>query len=87
MASSKLPHAYVVPPGTVIITGPQGCGKSQFGAALARFYGKRRVIDDWMLGDKVPEDAIALTSETHLINAISFRNAMRAAGLSTKGVA
>lgn len=76
-----MPQAYVVPPGTVIITGPQGCGKTRNGAALARHYGKRRVIDDWTLGTPIPADAIALTNETHLVNAIPFKNAIRAAGL------
>jgi hypothetical protein len=73
---------YVVPPGTVIITGPEGCGKSKFGEFLAAHYGKTKIIDDWTIGTPVPPDAIALTSESCLINAIPFKNAMRAAGLA-----
>lgn len=76
---------YIVPPGTVIITGPQGCGKSSYGVALARHYGKSRVVDDWTLGTPIPDEAIALTHETRLINAIRFKNAMSAAGLATSG--
>lgn len=76
---------YVVPPGTVVITGPQGCGKSNHGEALARHYGKVAVIDDWTIGTPIPSDAIALTSETRLINAIRYKNAMSAAGIVTSG--
>ncbi|WP_136419951.1 hypothetical protein [Herbaspirillum sp. ST 5-3] len=72
---------YLVPAGTVIITGPQGCGNSRNAQILASHYGKRRVIDNWTIGTPVPSDAIALTTETRLINAISFKNALRAAGL------
>lgn len=74
-------QAYVVPAGTVVITGPQGCGKTRYGAQLARHYDKRSIVDDWTIGTAIPADAIALTTETRLINAISFKNALRAAGL------
>lgn len=75
---------YVVPPGSLVISGPQGCGKSRHAKALARYYGKTRVIDDWIPGTPIPGNALALTHETRLINAIPFKNAMRAAGLANK---
>lgn len=76
---------YIVPAGTVVITGPQGCGKSKHGTAIARHYGKTAVVDEWIIGMPIPANAIALTSETRLVNAIPFKNAMRAAGLASRG--
>jgi hypothetical protein len=86
MENRKL-HQHIVPAGTVVITGPQGCGKTRNGKALARHYGKCRIVDNWMPGTRIPSDAIALTCETNLINAIPFKNAMRAAGLVKTGAA
>jgi hypothetical protein len=84
---NKLPHAYVVPPGTVVIHGPDSSEKFLHAHALARHYGRRRVINHWQVGTPVPIDAIALTTDSHLINAISLKNAMRAAGLARGGAA
>lgn len=79
------PPKFVVPPGSVIITGAQGCSKAEHAAALAKHYGKTRVVDEWKHGDPVPADALVLTNDTRLINAIRFKNAMSAAGLVTSG--
>ena len=76
---------YVVPPGTVVITGAQGHIQSDQAVAIARHYGKRQVVDNWTIGTPIPDDAIALTSETRLVNAIRFKNAMNAAGIVTFG--
>lgn len=87
MANSKLPHAYVVPAGTVVIHGPDTPEKYLHAHTLARHYGKRHVVLHWTVGDRIPHNAIALTTDSHLINAISLDNAMRAAGLGKAGAA
>jgi hypothetical protein len=85
MVNSKSPHAYVVPAGTVVIHGPDTPEKYLHANTLARHYGKRHVILHWTTGTPIPRDAIALTTESRLINAISLKHAMSAAGLAKGG--
>jgi hypothetical protein len=47
----------------VIVYGSQGCGKSRHGAAIAKHFGKAQIIDDWKLGDHLPQDALCLTND------------------------
>lgn len=47
----------------VIIYGPQCCGKTGNAKAVADFFGKDRVLDDWKLGDDLPHDAACLTND------------------------
>ncbi|MFC5548174.1 ATP-binding protein [Massilia aerilata] len=63
-----------------IIYGPQGCGKSAHAAALARHYGKDRIVDDWTPGCPVRADTLVLTNIPHE-NAVNFLDATRAAGI------
>lgn len=46
----------------VIVFGPSGCGKSTHATALALYFGKTRIVDDWVPGGPVPADTLALTS-------------------------
>jgi Holliday junction resolvasome RuvABC ATP-dependent DNA helicase subunit len=64
----------------IVIYGPQGCGKTTHAAALARHYGKTRIVDDWTPGGPVPDDTLVLTNVPHG-RAISFLDAARAAGI------
>jgi Holliday junction resolvasome RuvABC ATP-dependent DNA helicase subunit len=64
----------------VVIYGPQGCGKTTHAAALARHYGKDRIVDDWVPGRPAPADTLALTNACH-IGAIHFLDAATAAGI------
>lgn len=65
----------------VIVYGPQGCGKTTHAAAIASFYGKPNIVDDWTPGDPVPADTLILTSEPHQ-GAIPFVDAVSFAGIS-----
>ena len=65
--------------GTVIY-GPQGCGKTTHAVALARHYGKTRIVDDWQPGGPVPSNTLALTSAPHQ-GAIPFLKAVTEAGI------
>jgi hypothetical protein len=47
----------------VIVYGPQGCGKTRYGQAIANHFGKTHIIDDWKLGDHLPQDALCLTND------------------------
>lgn len=58
----------------VVIYGPAGCGKTTHAAALAKHYGKTRIVDDWTPGGPVPADTLALTSVLHQ-GAIAFLTA------------
>lgn len=45
---------------SVIVYGPQGCGKTRHAEALAAHFGVGRVVDEWMPGDPVEVDALHL---------------------------
>jgi len=47
---------------SIIVYGPQGCGKSKNKESIARYFGVSKVIDNWNPGDPLPDDAIALTN-------------------------
>lgn len=51
---------------TIIVYGPQGCGKSHNAGRIARAFGLDRVIDEWEPGDPAPpkQGALVLTHET-----------------------
>lgn len=70
----------------VVIYGPQGCGKSQNAAALAKHYGKSIVYDydeapSTRRMQSLPAEALVLTN-VEVRGAIPFATAMRAAGLA-----
>lgn len=47
----------------VIVYGPQGCGKSRHAQAIAAFFRKKQILDNWKLGDHLPSDALCLSSD------------------------
>lgn len=47
---------------TLIITGPQGSGKTTLAAQLLDFFGKTHVVDDWEGHEPLPLGALALTN-------------------------
>lgn len=69
--------------GTIIISGPPGSGKTQNGEALARHYGKSRIVDEWSEGDRLPADALVLTCDAPA-GAIHIDTALRAAGIKRR---
>jgi hypothetical protein len=46
----------------IVVYGPARAGKTQHAAALARHYGKTRIVDDWTPGGPLRADTLALTS-------------------------
>lgn len=64
----------------VVIYGPQGCGKTTHALALAAYFGKTRIVDDWEPGYRVQDDTLALTSIPHR-GAIQFVDAISCAGI------
>ena len=67
----------------LVIYGPPGCGKSTHAAALAAFFGKSRLVDDWVPGGPLADDTIALTNELHL-GALQFAEAMSMARITAR---
>lgn len=65
--------------GTVIYA-PQGAGKTRNAEALARAYGKRRVLDQWAPGAPIPSDALALTNVDGVPGAVDLVDALRLLG-------
>lgn len=65
----------------IVVYGPHSCGKSTHAKALAKHYGKSRVVDDWTPGAPLSADTIALTNFPHA-GAIDFWDATAAAGIS-----
>ena len=47
---------------TVVIHGPQGCGKTRNAQALAAHFGCRRIVDDWNGQSKIEEGSLVLTN-------------------------
>ena len=47
---------------TVVIHGPQGCGKTRNAQALAAHFGCSRVVDDWNGQSKIEEGSLVLTN-------------------------
>lgn len=62
---------------SVIIYGPQGCGKTRNAQALAQHFGLTNIIDPWCPGDELPDDTLALTG-VEVDGALSFDDAMAA---------
>ena len=62
---------------SIIIFGPQGCGKTRNVAELAAHFGMTRVVEDWTPGDALPDDALALTNFPGVEGVIDFEEAMR----------
>ena len=60
---------------SVIIYGPQGCGKTTNAKALADHFGLTKIVDPWCPGDELPDDALALTN-VEVDGALSFDKAM-----------
>ncbi len=53
-----------MPPLSVIVYGPQACGKTRNAERLRKGFGMDRVIDDWHVGDTVPQrGALVLTND------------------------
>lgn len=75
---------------SVVIYGPQGCGKSVNAQRLRRHFGLTRVVDDVdsAEGMRIPDSTLVLvhattppiSAGTHLV--ISFKHAMRLAGFT-----
>lgn len=59
--------------GAVIVYGPQACGKTRHAAALAAHLGLGTIIDDWMLGDPIEEDALHL-SQVAVPGAVAYES-------------
>ncbi|WP_201752553.1 phosphohydrolase [Pseudomonas knackmussii] len=51
---------------SVLVCGPQGCGKTRNAKAIAEALGLVSIVDNWQLGSPVPEqDALILTNEDY----------------------
>ena len=74
---------------TVLIHGPQGCGKTRNAQALAAHFGCSQVVDDWNGRDPIAPGSLVLTNceewKSRAMPAarrvIPFARAMREAGL------
>ena len=69
---------------TVLIHGPQGCGKSIHAARLAEHFGCGQVVDDWDGVSQVPSGVLLLTNIDSLplasvkdVRVLSFHEAMQ----------
>jgi len=47
---------------TVIVYGPQGCGKTNASDRLMRHFGCTELVDDWDGESPLPDGALALTN-------------------------
>lgn len=57
----------------IIVTGPQGCGKTRNAARLQDRYGCSEIVDDWTPGDPVHPHVLHLTN--HPIEGAWLQNA------------
>lgn len=51
---------------SLIVHGPQGCGKTRHAQALAAHFGCSQIVDGWNGTDSLPPSALALTSAEHM---------------------
>lgn len=61
---------------SIIIYGPPGCGKTANKDKLATHYGKSCVIDNWVPGNNIPDNALILTNVPGVADAIMFDEAI-----------
>jgi MoxR-like ATPase len=47
---------------TIVIHGPQGCGKTRNAKKLAAHFGCARIVDDWNGRDRVEAGSLVLTN-------------------------
>lgn len=74
---------------TVVIHGPQGCGKTRNAQALAAHFGCSRIVDDWNGQSKIEGSLVLINSMVFRIKAsvpvgrrfVPFSKAMAEAGL------
>lgn len=74
---------------TVLIHGPQACGKTRNAQALAAHFGCSKVVDDWNGRDPIAAGSLVLTNvedwKAHALpirrRVLPFAIAMREAGL------
>jgi len=57
---------------SVIVYGPQGCGKTSNAKVLAQHFGFSNIKDNWMPGDELPEDTLALTNVENVPGVLDF---------------
>lgn len=68
---------------SLVIYGPQGCGKTQHAVALAKHFGLNIIYDGWHFGERIPlMNVMALTNaepqpEYAGLRVLSFDEAMR----------
>jgi hypothetical protein len=55
---------------TIIVYGPQGCGKTLVAPALRRCFGCRSIVDDWDGEGPLPPESLVLTNLP--VDAIGF---------------
>lgn len=74
---------------SIVIHGPQGCGKTVNGQRLARHFGLKRVVDlDELGGERIPPGSLVLTNEqpsarvAKTCRVLTFAEAMRLAGFA-----
>lgn len=67
--------------GAVIVYGPQGCGKTRNAMALAVHFGVKRVIDEWMPGDRVEPGTLHL-SQVEVFGAVAYESLKAKLGLT-----
>lgn len=66
---------------SIIVYGPPGCGKTTNKDKLARHFNKTLIIDDWIPGDNIPDNALILTNTPGIAGALLFYNLINYIGL------
>jgi hypothetical protein len=62
---------------SVIVYGPQGCGKSANAEVICQHFSVHHLIDGWAPGTELPPDTLALTSVPDVPNALDYFEVMR----------
>ena len=73
---------------TVVVYGPQGCGKTRNAEKLMRHFGMKRIVDDWTPSDAAPaRGALVLTNSSiggvrsPYVDVIPYAEAAQMAGI------
>jgi len=75
---------------SVIVHGPQACGKTRNARALAAALGCNKILDDWDGRTPIPHGALVLTSDEPPFEArakvLSFAAACKRAGITASSL-
>ncbi len=67
---------------TIIIYGPQGCGKTRNAQVIAKHFKLSKIVEGWNGVDELEDGTLALTNVPNIAGAINFEETMKQISLA-----